>query len=364
MSTTQRYDNVAMSLHWLSAVAVVALFGIGWVMTDLKPGSPLQFSLYQAHKSIGMTVLVLTILRLGWRAFHRAPALPDQMPVWEQRLAHLGHFGLYGLLAAMPLVGWAIVSTSRFNLPTVLFGLIPLPHLTFLMEIGDREFLHKAFEEMHEAGSLLMLVLLVAHVIAALRHQYILKDGVLGRMVPFLSLLFFLAPASSQAAEWTLDEGKSRLGFVGSQSGAAFEGKFTRWTAKIDFDPANPTAGKALITIDMSSAATGDKQKDLSLPQPEWFDTKHFPQAIFEAKGFHPKGGSVFEAPGSLTIRGHGKEFVLPFTLDISGQTAHAKGRLDLIRTEYGVGQGEWSTAQYVALEVAVTFDLYAVRKN
>jgi polyisoprenoid-binding protein YceI len=306
----------------------------------------------------------LTILRLGWRAFHHAPALPDHMPIWEQRLAHLGHFGLYGLLAAMPVVGWAIVSTSRFNLPTVLFGLLPLPHLEFLAEWGDKAALHKIFEESHEIGAWLMLALLIGHVAAALRHQYILKDGVLGRMIPFLTLLFFLVPSSSKAAEWTMDEGKSRLGFVGSQSGSAFEGKFSHWTAKIDFDPANPSVGSAVITIDMGSAATGDKQKDLSLPQVEWFDIKHFPQAVFEAKGFRPKGGSAFEAPGSLTIRGHGKDVVLPFTLDITGQTAHAKGRLDLIRTEFGVGQGEWSTAQYVALDVAVTFDLFAVRKN
>ncbi len=364
MSTTQRYDTIAMSLHWLTAVAVVGLFVIGWVMTDLEPGSALKFSLYQWHKSVGITVLALTALRLGWRLVHAAPPLPESMPAREQRLALLAHLGLYGLLIGLPLLGWAAVSTSKFNLPTVLFGLVELPHMTFLTELGDKALLHEVFEDGHSAGAMVMVALLAVHAGAALRHHFILRDGVLGRMLPFLLALMILVPAQAHASEWVVQDGKSHLGFVGSQSGEAFEGKFGRWTAKIDFDPAKPEAGHAVIAIDMTSAATGDKQKDLSLPQTDWFDVSHFHMATFEAKAFQPKGGNAYEAAGSLTIRGHGKDVVLPFTLDIAGDSAHAKGRLELIRTDYGVGQGEYSTGQYVALNVAVTFDLLAVRKN
>lgn len=181
------------------------------------------------------------------------------------------------------------------------------------------------------------------------------------------SLLFVCAcllwSGAAHAAEWTIDPAKSRLGFVGKQGGSPFEGRFTRWSGKIDFDPANPAAGKAVIDIDMASAATGDRQKDDSLPQGEWFDVKGFPQARFEAASFRAKGGNSFEAVGALSIRGIRKEVVLPFTLDINGPTAQAKGRLEMIRTDYGIGQGPWKSGETVALEVAVVVDLTASRK-
>lgn len=183
-------------------------------------------------------------------------------------------------------------------------------------------------------------------------------------LAPTLALASTLLLAGQAgAAEWTVDAGKSRLGFIGTQSGSPFEGRFTRWSAHIDFDPANPTAGKAVVEIDMASADTGDKQKDESLPQSDWFDAKSFPQAKFEATSFRAKGPGAFEAVGSLSIRGIKKDVVLPFTLETSGASAHAKGRLDLIRTDYGIGQGPWKAADMVALGVAVVVDIEATRK-
>jgi polyisoprenoid-binding protein YceI len=168
---------------------------------------------------------------------------------------------------------------------------------------------------------------------------------------------------SVQAAEWVIDPAKSRLGFIAKQGGSPFDGRFARWNGTIDFDPANPAAGKAAIDIDMTSATTGDKGRDESLPQAEWFDAKTFPQAKFEATSFRAKGGNSYEAVGRLSMRGIGKEVVLPFTLDITGNSAQAKGRLELIRTDYGIGQGPWKTGETVALEVAVTVEITAAKK-
>jgi len=179
--------------------------------------------------------------------------------------------------------------------------------------------------------------------------------------VPLIAALLWGGTAS--AAEWNVDAARSRLGFVGSQGGSPFEGKFTRWSARIDYDPAKPEAAKVTVDIDMTSAQTGDAQKDQSLPGAEWFDTKAFPKARFEAAGFKTKGANAFETPGTLTIRGMGKSVVLPFTLDLTGGQAHAKGRLDIVRTDFGIGQGEWKSGDMVALQVAVTFDLEAVAK-
>ena len=358
------YDPVAIGLHWISALAIFLMLGMGWVMTDLPPGSALQFSLFQDHKSVGMTVLLVTVLRVLWRLSHPAPALPNSMMPWEQRMAHLGHWGLYAMILGMPLIGWGVVSTSPFNIPTVLYGIVPLPHLAFLAEMADKATVNKVLKQAHDLGAVVLALLILGHVAAALRHQFILRDGILRRMLPFLMVALGMLPVTAFATEWNVDAAKSKLGFVGTQSGAAFQGNFSHWNAKIDFDPKNPAAASVLITIDMASAGTGDKQKDMSLTQAEWFDTQHFPNAVFEAKGFRSKGGNAFETTGSLTIRGHGKEVVLPFNLDVSDMIAHATGRLSLIRTDYGVGQGAWVTGEYVATDVAVVFDVVASRKN
>ncbi len=177
-----------------------------------------------------------------------------------------------------------------------------------------------------------------------------------------LSFAALGATQPATAASWTVDSGKSNLGFIGTQSGASFEGHFSKWQAQIDFDPANLASGHALVTIDMSSAATGDSQKDQSLPQSDWFNVKNFPQAVFEATSFRTKGGNAYEAVGSLSIRGVKKDVVLPFTFETEGSAGHAKGKLELLRTDYGVGQGEWSSDQMVGLMVAVIVDIRATK--
>ncbi len=97
--------------------------------------------------------------------------------------------------------------------------------------------------------------------------------------------------AAASAAEWVVDPAKSTLAFSATQTGNAFEGKFGKWSGTIDFDPANPAAGHAAITIDVASAATGDTQKDEALPQPDWFDATKFPNACSRLKSFKAKGG-------------------------------------------------------------------------
>lgn len=359
-----RYGAVAQSLHWASAFLIFALLALGWTMTDLPPGSAQQFKLFQLHKSLGVTVFALTALRLIWRLLHGVPALPATMPVWERRAASLGHLGLYTLAFGLPLTGWAVVSSSPFNIPTLLYGVIPLPHLWFLADAPDKKALSHLLGEIHGLAASGLVGLLVVHVGAALRHHIVLKDDVLRRMLPrFIGLgvaLVLAVPAQAASVHWQIDAANSHLGFAGSQSGMAFSGQFKRWSGSIDFDPANPAAGHALIEIDMGSAATGDAQKDEALPQSDWFDIKSFPKAQFEAKSFTSKGGNAYEALGTLTIRGHAKDVIMPFTLDVSGNKAHAKGHLEMVRTEWGVGQGEFSSGQYVALPVTVTFDLTA----
>lgn len=174
--------------------------------------------------------------------------------------------------------------------------------------------------------------------------------------------LVLLATGPALASDWTVDQAKSRLGFSGVQVGAPFQGRFTRYEAHITFDPAKPEAGHATVLIDMASARTGDTQRDEALPQADWFDAAHFPQARFDAKSFRAKGGNAYEAVGTLSLRGISHDAVLPFTLTVTGDTAHAQGRMQLVRTGFGVGQGAWSSGQWVALDVGVDVDLLATR--
>ena len=179
-----RYDVVAIALHWLIALAIAVQLTMGFSMTALRPGSFLQLQLYQAHKSVGMTILTLSVLRLGWRLMHVPPPMPAAMPIWEQRLARINHAVLYILMLGMPLSGWAVVSASPLNVPTVLYGTVPLPHLPILSTLSNKKAAEPVLEGIHEAGAWILIALLVGHIAAAWRHHVLLRDDVLIRMLP------------------------------------------------------------------------------------------------------------------------------------------------------------------------------------
>lgn len=177
-----RYDAVAMTLHWLIAFAIISLLVIGKIMVDLPKDDPDKFLFYQSHKSMGLLVLVLSVLRILWRLTHTMPALPANMKRWEQLAAKAGHGLLYFMMIAIPLTGWAIVSTSTSGIPTMWFGLFEVPNLPGLPVGGDA---HEQAEEMHELLGNLTILLLIVHVAAALKHQFWDRDDVLKRMLPF-----------------------------------------------------------------------------------------------------------------------------------------------------------------------------------
>ncbi|QIG81107.1 cytochrome b [Stakelama tenebrarum] len=174
MATTDadRYDRVAIALHWLVAALVIINLVLGLFhesLFDARQVIPL-------HKSIGMTVLLLSIARVVWRLGHRAPALPAQMPGWEKASAHATHLALYGLILLLPLTGWMMSSNPERPRPVGWFGLFDFPVLPINEALAG--FGHEA----HEILGFAMLALVVLHIAAALRHQFILRDRVLSRM--------------------------------------------------------------------------------------------------------------------------------------------------------------------------------------
>jgi cytochrome b561 len=175
-----RYGNVAMTLHWLIAIAIIGMLVLGKYMHGLPRSDPDRFMLYQLHKSIGLTILALTVLRVGWRVINPAPPLPASMPIWERWAAHASHFLLYALMLLIPLSGWAVASTSSSGVPTSWFGLFEVPHLP----VPVTEEAHEAAEEGHELFGNLMILLLLVHVAAALKHHFWDRDTVFRRMLP------------------------------------------------------------------------------------------------------------------------------------------------------------------------------------
>jgi polyisoprenoid-binding protein YceI len=175
------------------------------------------------------------------------------------------------------------------------------------------------------------------------------------------ALLVVAAPAT--AAEWAVAPAKSAIKFSGVQVGAPFTGRFERFDAEVNFDPATPEAGHAVVLVDLASARTGDVQRDEALPQKDWFDVKSANQARFEATRFVDKGHGDYEAVGTLTIRGTSRPLTLPFHLTLDKGQAHATGHVGLVRTDFGVGQGPWASGQWVGLDVGVDIDLVATTR-
>lgn len=178
MSATSpsRYSAPAIGLHWLMAIGLTCAFVLGVYMHEL-PLSPTKLQLYSWHKWGGVTLFVLALLRLLWRAGHRPPAMPAAMPGW-QRIASVGiHHLIYLLLLAIPLSGWLMSSAKGFQ--TVWFGVLPLPDL-----VGKNPALGDFLKEVHEALNFSLLALVVVHVAAALKHHWIDRDDVLTRMLP------------------------------------------------------------------------------------------------------------------------------------------------------------------------------------
>jgi cytochrome b561 len=177
--TTLRYTRVAMLLHWLIAVMILCLFALGLYMADL-PLSPQKLKLYSYHKWAGVTVVALAMIRVIWRIGHAAPPLPASQPRWQQSVAHAGHLLLYVLIFIVPISGWLM--SSAYGFTTVWFGVLPLPNL-----IAKNLELAEQLKDVHTWLNYSFMALVAGHVLAALKHQWLDRDGTLSRMLPAFS---------------------------------------------------------------------------------------------------------------------------------------------------------------------------------
>jgi cytochrome b561 len=173
----ERYTTIAIALHWLIAVLIVGAFTLGLVMTDIPGFSPTKLRYFAWHKWAGVTVLLLAALRLLWRLKNRPPALAAAMPAWQRGAAHGLHHLLYLMMFAVPVSGY--LYTLAAGVPVVYFGLFKLP-----VFFAKNAALAETLKPVHYWLNMLLAGLVGLHVLAALKHQLIDRDGTMRRMLP------------------------------------------------------------------------------------------------------------------------------------------------------------------------------------
>ncbi|TPN84186.1 cytochrome b [Mesorhizobium sp. CU2] len=177
-NTPTRYGWPTIILHWLIGILFIGQFALGYVMVRTT-SQRTSFELIQLHKSFGFLLLGLIILRIAWRLGNAAPALPPSVGMLERKTAPLAHFALYAFQVALPLSGWALVSVSTLEIPTMPFNLFVMPDLPMGESDAAESFWTAAHWYLAYAG----IALVALHVLAALRHHFLLRDGVLRRMI-------------------------------------------------------------------------------------------------------------------------------------------------------------------------------------
>ena len=415
-----RYATVAIALHWLIALLIVLQVSLAWRMGG-KP-TPESFAVFQLHKSVGITVLLLSLIRLGWRLVNPPPPEPPGLKRWERVLSRAVHWGFYVIMIGMPLTGWLTVSASRIEIPTLLYGVVHWPSLPGIADLAPaaKKTVHLVGERGHGLLALAIYALFVLHVGGALKHQlFDRRTPILPRMVPgavpgrwreprLLLIALALAgaaafgklvqpprpamgpppvatapaelpsvaesvapvaaaapapapvaPPPTEPVAWKVSPGSS-LTFSTSWGGDAVQGRFDSWRADIMFSPEALDRSRVSVSIDMASGKTGDAQRDASLPASDWFDSASHPKAVFTATKFQKTGVDRYVARGTLSLRGVTRPVDLAFRLKIVGDRARVSGDASLDRLAFGVGQGEFQAVDQVPAKVGVHVELTA----
>ena len=408
-----RYSAFAILLHWLLALALAFQLALGFAM----PKDATGFAAYQLHKSVGIAILLLTLVRFAWRLVNRPP------PPVEQGIVAIAakavHTGFYAVLILGPLTGWLLVSTAPIDAPTVLFGVVPWPHLPVSADV------HGASEQAHELLSWLAIGLFVLHVAGALRHHFILRHRLLERMAPggsalavglfsalvvvtgLTTFLFVLAgtsgesdrvvraestlpltdagdtTAASERGEreppqeapeptappppdrpspgWTIQPG-ARLAFSVGNGSDTVQGRFAEWSGSIRFDPDVPENADIRIDVDLASASVGDAAMETLLKGAEFFAVETGRRATWRATSVRRTGPGRYTAQGVLTMKGASHPQALTFTLSGNDSRQRVEGTARVNRNAFGVGTGPSAESLAGSVQLEFAFDAVAQR--
>jgi cytochrome b561 len=380
------YTEVARILHWLIAGLIV----LNYVLHELAEeavSDAAELALWANHKSVGMTAFMLAVIRLIWRLTHKAPDLPASMSGWQVMVSKITHMVLYTLIFLVPLFGWLYSSASAYSVSW--FNLFVFPDL-----VWDNESLAEVFEECHEIAAKVMFLIASLHILAALKHALLDRDGVFSRMSSVASVSLFVitfgggilwlnvkpatpaevaatAPVTESATPtvstpvdttlplWTIDYDRSSISFTAEQAGAPFTGTWPAWEADIRFDAGNPDASSAQVLVDVTRAATGDDNRDGTLSSPEWFDSTAHPEVRYHTIAINTVEGGGFSATGMLRIRDTEYPVLLAFTHAKEDGRDVILGTAALDRLALNLGTGDWAdtaqVGQHVQVKIKVT---------
>ncbi len=413
-SDTNHYTRTAKILHWLVALIILGLLSVGFLM-GMMEYSPLKLNIYMLHKSFGMSVLGLVIVRILWRAYKKPPASLPSHAKWEKNLAHIIHALLYVGMIGMPLSGWVMSSAGEY--PVSFFGLFEFPAIT-----AKNEQLLELSQNTHEIFAYMLIAGVGLHFLGAAKHHIIDRDFTLRRMGGNFTFLLIggvlllgastlagnnllkgeshdehsheqvnhedstddsahdyseepaTAPQSLSARsgvlepfQWVINLEDSKVAFEFLQSGAPVRGEFKDFDGRIIFDAQNPQNSEVNIVIDPTSIQTGSKDRDLQAQSESWFSVMEFPIAVFKAESITPVEPNQYTARGDLTIRGTTIPVVMPFSLEISkndtgGESALMRAQISLMRLDFAIGQGEWESTQTIDNNVNIDIELHATR--
>ncbi len=414
------YNVYSRWLHWIIAALIIFMIFLGWRLDD---HDSLRLSRVNLHKSVGILILLLSLVRLAIRFMTKAPPAPP-MPKWQHWAAQSLHVLFYVAMLGMPLTGWAMVSTSAREIPFFMFH---WPHMPFVPVLADPENpVHEFFEFFHKLGAKILIYgMIPLHVAAALKHQVVDKDEVFEHMVPGLkprpllnwrwivpvgvlalatgfgfgifrgtpqsggetppAMLASAEAPSSEAAvssessavastsssssasssaeavtQWTVDKAASKIGWSTTFQGEAINGGFGNYSSQIAFDPDRLAQSHVKVSIDLASVASGDNDRDGTLKSDQFFNVASFPKATYEASKFSKTDATHFVAHGRLSLHGVTKPLDLPFSLAIKGGVADMSGTASLDRTAFSVGSGDYASTDAIPAAVKVAITLKA----
>ena len=399
-NSPQTYGLVAQLLHWAIAGLVLALIALGLFMHELPAGSSSDVAYkswyYSLHKTLGVTVLFLAIIRIGWALVQPHPKpLNAQRPL-ENLAAQTVHWILYGAIIAMPLSGWLHHSALEGFAPIWW----PLPQDLPLVPKSPQ--LAAVFAAVHFFTVILLGICLVLHIGGALKHALIDRDVTLSRMIPFRTantpgdlpdppyrrLPLFLAAVAFVAVglatltaslttgsnrvsalesadntglgaqAWQVDRQNSRLEIRIMQSGSPVQGQFADWNAMIKFDPDSLSSSRVNVEIDVASLVLGAVSEQAI--STDFLNAEQHPVAKFQAAEFVETGEGTYEARGQLQLAGQTRPVTLPFTLKIEDDRAYVNGSVTLERLDFDIGRKGFSTDKMIGFGVEVLLTLQA----
>lgn len=402
-NTSASYGSVAKTFHWLTALLILTALPLGWIANDLAhaiydPGIPTTEQdiaraarLFSLHKTVGVAVFFVALARILWAISQPRPGLLNADNKPEAFAAETVHWLLYGSLVLVPLSGWVHHAAAEGFAPI----LWPLGQNLPMVPKSPK--LAELTAVLHWLFMLVLVGALVLHVAGALKHHIIDKDATLRRMLPGRSnaptpppQTHSLAPAlaagvvwiviltggwmtgsfaakshvavdtaklSAVQSDWQVQEGQLEITIT--QLGNPVTGRFSDWTAAITFDdPDAPgPAGSVDVTVSIGSLTLGSVTDQAM--GPDFFDATRFPTAHFKADLVKTETG--YEARGPLTIRDQTVDIVLPFTLDLQGDTARMSGSVELNRLDFGIGK-TLPQEDSLAFAVSVSAELTAKR--